>query len=174
MTEKHQRLLNLDNSKLMDVVKNYRQYGFDDEFREKAISILEERGISIEDLKLTGNFENKTFDYAKLIFQAFRRNSTIAFVMYLILFFTSFAPSFISSDSEGVAIFLLIASISSLIIYVVFLIKSFMSQNQYYKLIGQDYGSEGALLYLFFGMPFYMIMYFFFRNQMKEKMNMIK
>jgi hypothetical protein len=49
-----------------------------------------------------------------------------------------------------------------------------MNQNQFYKAINKDYGTEGALLYLFLGMPFYIFMYFYFRNQMKEKMKEIK
>ena len=43
-------LKTLDNSKLIDVVKNYKQYGYDEETRNSAISILEERGVSIQDL----------------------------------------------------------------------------------------------------------------------------
>lgn len=49
-----------------------------------------------------------------------------------------------------------------------------MNQNQFYKTIGQDYGTEGVMLYLLFGMPFYMFMFFYFRNQMKDKMKEIK
>jgi len=174
MTDKHQRLLKLDNDKLIDVVKNYRQYGFDDQVRETAINILSDRGITKEQLQITGSFENKTYDYANDIFASFLMNSKIAFVMYLLLFFSRLLIPLLSDDSVGLAWTLLISTILSLILYFVFLTMSFMNQNQFYKAIGQDYGTEGALLYLFLGMPFYMFMYFYFRNQMKDKMKEVR
>src|SRR5690554_1539345 len=174
MTDKHERLLKLDNDKLIDVVKNYRQYGYDDQLRETAINILADRGISKEQLQITGSFENKTYDYANDLFSSFLKNSKIAFVMYLVLFSSRILIQIIPDDSVGLAWTLLITTILSFILYFVFLIMSFMNQNQFYKAIGQDYGTEGALLYLFLGMPFYMFMYFYFRNQMKDKMKEIR
>jgi len=174
MTDKHERLLKLDNDKLIDVVKNYRQYGFDDQVRETAINILSDRGITQEQLQITGSFENKTYDYANDIFASFLMNSKIAFVMYLLLFFSRLLIPLLSDDSVGLAWTLLISTILSFILYFVFLTMSFMNQNQFYKAIGQDYGTEGALLYLFLGMPFYMFMYFYFRNQMKDKMKEVR
>jgi len=174
MTDKHERLSKLDNDKLIDVVKNYRQYGFDDQVRETAINILSDRGITKEQLQITGSFENKTYDYANDIFASFLMNSKIAFVMYLLLFFSRLLIPLLSDDSVGLAWTLLISTILSFILYFVFLTMSFMNQNQFYKAIGQDYGTEGALLYLFLGMPFYMFMYFYFRNQMKDKMKEVR
>lgn len=174
MTDKHERLLKLDNDKLIDVVKNYRQYGYDDLLRETAINILADRGISKEQLQITGSFENKTYDYANDLFSSYLKNSKIAFLLYLVLFSSRILIQIIPNDSVGLAWTLLIATILSFILYFVYLIMSFMNQNQFYKAIGQDYGTEGALLYLFLGMPFYMFMYFYFRNQMKDKMKEIR
>lgn len=47
-------LKRFDNDKLIDVVKNYKRYGYDDEIRDYAINLLKERGWSIEDLKTFG------------------------------------------------------------------------------------------------------------------------
>lgn len=174
MSEQNQRLLNLSNSKLMDVVKNYRQYGFDDEFRKQAIAILEERGVSLEYLKFSGNFENKKYDYAKYIFKAYRKNSIAAFLLYLMLFVIFTFTSFVGVVTQGWAIFIVVFNITLLICYIIFLIKSFMNQNQFYKILGKDYGSEGALIYLFFGMPLYVVMYFYFSNQMRQKLKEIQ
>lgn len=174
MTDKHERLLKLDNDRLIDVVKNYRQYGYDDQLRETAINILAARGISKEQLQITGSFENETYDYANDLYASFLKNSKIAFVMYSILFISRIVIQILPDDSVGLAWTLLIVTILSFILYIVFLIMSFMNQNQFYKAIGQDYGTEGALLYLFLGMPFYMFMYFYFRNQMKDKMKEIR
>ena len=169
-----ERLNKLDDIKLIDVVKNYRQYGYDDEVREIAISILNERGITKEQLQLTGNFKNKTYDFAQELLNDFSRNSKIAFVLYGILLLTNILVPFITSSSASLGGFTLIINWISLISYLIFLVKSFINQNQFYKTINQDYGIEGALIYLFLGMPFYIFMYFFFQSQMKEKMKEIK
>ena len=174
MTNNAEKLNKLNDSKLIDVVKNYRQYGYDDELRASAISILNDRGITKEQLQLTGDFENKTYDFAQELYNSFEKNSKIAFVLYGILLLTNILIPILASNSDSLGLFTLILNWVSLIGFIVFLIKSFMNQNQFYKLINKDYGAEGALLYLFLGMPFYIFMYFYFRNQMKEKMEEIK
>jgi lipopolysaccharide export system permease protein len=169
-----ERLNKLDDRKLIDVVKNHRQYGYDDDVREIALSILNERGITKEQLQLTGNLENKTYDFAQELIDAFSRNSKIAFILYGILLFTTIILPFLVPISESLVVYLLILNWISLISYFVFMVKSFMNQQQFYKTINQDYGTEGALIYLFLGMPFYIFMYFYFQNQMKEKMKEVK
>ena len=51
MTDKIERLKKLDTDKLIDVVKNYRQYGYEENLRNSAISLLEERGITTVDTR---------------------------------------------------------------------------------------------------------------------------
>ena len=174
MTDQRERLQKFDNDKLIEVVKNYRQYGYDERLRQSAIDILAERGITKEHLQIAGGLENRTYDYAKDLFDSFLRNSLIAFVMFLILFSSRVAIRIVPVDSEGLALTILIVTVLSFVLYFIFLIMSFMNQNQFYKAIGQDYGTEGALLYLLLGMPIYMFMYFYFRNQMMEKMKEIR
>ncbi len=174
MNEQHERLLKLDDNKLIDVVKNYRQHGYSEDLRESAIEILTQRGISIEQLHFAGNLENHTFEHAKHLYESFLRNSKITFVMCLILFVSRVAILNLKNVSIGLASTILVLSILSFVLYCIFLIRSFMIQNQFYRSIGQEYGAEGALLYFLLGMPFYIFMYFHFRNQMKNKMNEIE
>lgn len=173
MVDYSERLQNLDDKKLMDVVKNYRQYGYDDTMRATAITILHSRGITDEQLQLTGNFENKTYNYAQEVFNAFAKNSKIAFTLYFLVLVTNVLIPILSSTSESIAVIFLLVNVTSLIAYFGYLIKSFLNQNRFYRIINQDYGAEGALMYLFLGMPFYIFMYFYFKNQMKEKINLI-
>lgn len=168
-----ERLNNLDTDKLMDVVKNYRQYGYDDDLRTRAIAMLEARGITKEELALTGNLVNKTYDFADELYTAFIKNSKIAFVLYGIAILTTVLLPFLLINSEVLGLSVALLKIGAYLLYMVFLISSFVKQSQFYKAIGQDYGTDGALLYLFLGMPLYLFMYFYFRNQMKEKMSEI-
>tara|TARA_R110001583_G_scaffold60567_2_gene179810 strand:+ start:1008 stop:1532 length:525 start_codon:yes stop_codon:yes gene_type:complete len=174
MANYSERLKNLDNKKLIDVVKNYRQYGYDENLRASAISILDARGITKEQLELTGNFDNKAYDYANQLYNSFSKNSKIAFILFLIILSTNIVIPILAVNSETLSILVLIANWVVLFGYFIFLIKSFLDQNRFYKTINQDYATEGALMYLFLGMPFYIIMYFYFKKQMKEKIREIK
>ena len=174
MTTKQDKLQKFDNDQLIDIIKNYRQYGYDDSLRENAISILEERGISKEQLQETELYENESYDYAKDVFKSFQRNSKMAFFIYLAFFVSKILLSFVAEEEYILLTIFGVLTIVLPILFIIFLVLSFINQNQFYKILGQNYGTEGVLLYVFLGMPFYIIMYFFFRNQMKEKMKEIK
>ena len=66
-----------DNDKLIDVVKNYKRYGYDDELRDYAINLLGERGWSREDLQQFGYLTNYDYDEAEKQYKAYNRNSLI-------------------------------------------------------------------------------------------------
>ncbi len=171
ITNIKERLAKLDSNKLIDVVKNYRQYGYPDDVRAYAMTLLEQQGISKEDLRLTGNLENTTYNYANDIFSSYNRNSMIAFIAYClaIVLKGSLMYHLISQGSMLSILFIFLVAV-----YLIFLIRSFLNQTDFNKLTGSDTGSESILIYLFLGMPFYMIMYFVFRKQMKERMSLIR
>src|SRR6476661_4403749 len=79
------RIMKLDNGKLVDLVKNYRQYGYQEEIRDFALAVLKRRGISKDDLQFTGNLENKSYNYAHDVFASFKRNTVVAFITYLLV-----------------------------------------------------------------------------------------
>ena len=174
MPDKTEKLKSLDNDKLIDVVKNYIQYGYNDEIRTTAIGILKERGIDKEQLELTGNYKNETYDSAEEIYDSFKRNSKIAFIFYGLVFITIIIAPLLAKDSETLALIVQIVSWISIIAYLIYLLKSFLNHSDFFKRIGKDFGNDTALMYFFVGMPFYLFMYFYFRNQMNEAMKLIK
>lgn len=175
MPDKIEKLKSLDNDKLIDVVKNYRQYGYDEIIRNTAITILHERGISKEDLKLSGNFDNHTYNRAGSLYELFNQNSKKAFIAYGIIFMNNLIfPIIIDNYSETIGIVYTLLTWTTINLYFFFLIKSFLNQDKFYKVINQNNGSEGVIMYLFLGLPFYIVMYFYFKKQMTEKMKEIK
>lgn len=164
------RLKDLENKQLMDVVKNYKQYGYDQEMRDEALSILEERGVSQEHLRLTGNLENTDYNHATDLYASFVFNSRVAFVLYLTILLNSLLIPFLLSGTETFLQFGRVVNWTLLIFYFIFLIKSFLNQEQLYKIIDEETGSENVLVYLLLGVPFYVLAYFYFKSQMKEKM----
>lgn len=169
-TELQQRLKRLDSEKLIDVVKNYKQYGYPMDVRNYAFTLLEERGISHSDLALTGNLENRTYDFANDLLSSFNKNSKLAFVFYGILLAAKVISIWFSPETSFTDTTLVVAFSLAALLYFIFLLKSFLNQSDFYKATGDQYGSDGALVYLLLGLPFYFIMFFVFQNQMKERM----
>ena len=174
MTNINSKLESFDNGKLIDIVKNYKQYGYDNDLRNIALGILEKRGINKEQLELSGNFENHSYESAKGIQKLFSRNSKIAFILYGIVLISNILVSVFSRNSELLASIVLIINWISILLYFVFLIKSFINQNEFYRELGKKNDSISILIYIFLGLPFYIFTYFYFRNKMKDEMKMIK
>ncbi|MFZ6052043.1 hypothetical protein [Halocola ammonii] len=165
-----EKLQRLDNSRLVDVVRNYRQYGYDEDLRMAALKLLEERGIPQSELEITGKLENRTYDDAEFHFESFKQNSKKAFVCYLLFFLFLVLPPIATTGTLGSYLIVTLATVALFIAFVIFLIRAFINQSDFYKELGQNYGSEGAIVYLLLGLPLYFFMYFVFRNQMKEKL----
>jgi len=172
--EKNSMLKMLENNKLIDIVKNYKQYRYETTYRESALQILQERGITLEELSLTGNLKNLDYENASNFYKSFIQNSKLAFIFYISNVLIAIALKVLLVRFPGMEIAGSIILVASFILFFVFLIKSFFNQSQFYKAIGKDYGVDGALIYMFVGMPFYVVMYFFFKNQMNENMKEIK
>jgi len=174
MSDKIEILKTLSDNKLIDIVKNFKQYGYDENIRTNAISILEEKGININDLKLTGNFENQKFNDANSYYNSFFKNSKIAFMFYCIIIALNLIEFSISEESTSILTLILITWWVSIILYFTFLIKSFLDHNEIYKLIGNEYKTSSTTMYYLFGAPFYFITYFIFKKQIYNEMKMIR
>jgi len=170
LSEIKERLNKFDSNKLIDIVKNYKQYGYNDEIRTYALNLLAENGISKLDLQMTGEYENVTYNSANTLYESFKKNSRFAFICYILVFVSKIISPLLNIEPN---LLITIIFFAAVILYLIFLIRSFLNQSDFYKLAGDNYGSEGALVYFFLGMPFYMILYFFFQSQMKEKLKSI-
>lgn len=174
MENKIERLQKLNDNKLIDVVKNYRQYGYDEDIRNSAIEILEKRGVDMQNLKLRGDFENKSYDEAESYFKSFEKLSKMAFIFYGLILIVNILIPLITNSVESIQYIVLIGFWISLIGYIVTLVKSFISQSKYYKIIGKKENQLNPGLYFTVGMFLYVVMYFIFRKQMKEDINLIR
>ena len=173
MMDQLERIKTLSNDKLIDVVKNYRQYGYSDELRNVALEELQERGIDREELQLLGNLENHTYNRAESLFQSFTKNSKIAFVLYLLILINLVMIPVLSIQSITMGFAGAMINWVLLFSYVIFMVMSFMNQINFYRAIGKEYGVDGAIVFFVAGMPLYAVLYFYFRRQMKEQMSMI-
>lgn len=135
-----EKLKRLDNDKLLDVVKNYQRYGYDEEIRNAAIALLQEKGWSMEELKMFGYLNNHNYDDALKAFKSFCRNVKLA---YAVLFLSLFTLS---------------------IVYAFFIHLAYRNQKQFYRALGRE--EENSFMSDIFGI----MGYFHRRNRMKEQL----
>ena len=135
------------------------------------MTLLEERGFNSEDLRLTGNLENTTHTQAYESYRSFSKNSITAFISYCLAILVKglIVYRYIGQNSFTSIVLIVITGI-----FLISLIRSFINQNDFYKVTGEKYGSEGALVYFLVGIPFYIFMYFIFQKQMRERLSYIR
>ena len=133
-----------DNDKLIDVVKNYKRYGYDDELRDYAIFLLGERGWNREDLQQFGYLTNHDYDEAEKQYKAYKRNSLIGICTLIF--------------SGGILA----------VVYLIFLIMAYQNVAKFYKALGRD-EDETALFYVLG-----VLAYFHLKGRMKEELKGIR
>jgi len=173
MDNKCESLNKLDNTKLIDIVKNYKQYGYETIIRDTALKILSSRGIDEETLKLSGNFSNVAYENSDNIYNAFTKNSRLAILFFVTTLLTQISASIMVRESETIAGILLAMFYISIALYFVFLIISHFKQNEFYKSIRKPKESREQLGFFIIGMPMFILLYFYFRRKMKEDLSML-
>lgn len=133
-----------DNDKLIDVVKNYKRYGYDDELRDYAINLLGERGWNREDLQQFGYLTNHDYDEAEKQYKAYKRNSLIGICTLIF--------------SGGILA----------VVYLIFLIMAYQNVAKFYKALGCD--EDETALFNVLGV----LAYFHLKGRMKEELKGIR
>ena len=173
-SSKDYELLNsYENEKLIDILKNYKQYDYDESYKNMSLYILESRGVTKQELKFSGNFSNQKYEEAVRLTSAFQEDSKLAFILYIISFVVSLSGLILKNNTfPTLGTALVTLSIVIGIIYLIALIKSFNYQSDFYKLIDKK-SVTNAIIFILIGMPLYFIYYFLQRKKIKEDLNQI-
>ena len=173
-----EKLRPLSENRLIDVVQNYKQYGYTKGEREVALEILNEIGITKEELIFTGRFENQKHKEALETQASFKKNSQLAFIFYLISGVANIAFAIINNNfdlgetTELVSKIIVIGLMN--LLFLIYGIKSVINYTRLNKLLDNklDVSAIGGMS--LFGLPLYFILYFYTRNEVKEKMKSIR
>ncbi|GAA0723746.1 hypothetical protein GCM10009430_27530 [Aquimarina litoralis] len=172
---KYELLLDYDTHKLKDIVKNYRQYDFDESYRNASLKILDERGISINDLRLRGELDNIDFNKAEKYYRDFNEYSILTITIALFSIFVNLIVKIISAESlpTETEVMLLVFNVLINITYLVFFIISLVNHSRFYELI-KSRTDRPSLIFFLLGMPFYILGYFHYRRLIKEDIRKIR
>ena len=170
MNDNKESFRKFSDNRLIEIVRNARQFGYDDTIKNNALEVLKERGISREDLQMTGNLTNYKFDSAEYLYKSYTTNSNIAFIIYGVLLLLNAIMLFWLADSGAL---LGLLALVLFVAFFVFFIMSFFNHLNFYKSIGKEMGVGDQIMYILIGMPFYFFMHFSYKRQMREEMKMI-
>ncbi|GGG07864.1 hypothetical protein GCM10011344_05550 [Dokdonia pacifica] len=166
-------------NQLKEIVKNYKQYDYSDALRYGALDRLDTLGITKENLKVQGFYENTTYNKADKYYADFKKYNKYAlinYLVYIVLFAVAlFAPQVIGK-TPSIVLAYQISQIAFLVIFYVLLILTLISVSRYYKTIGKK-KEQTTWLFIFilvFGIPAYLLIHFYYKKIMKESLQMIR
>ena len=161
MKDKSEVIKTFNNSRLIDIVKNYKRYGYEAYLKDEALQILKDRGVDEETLRLTGNLTDYEFDTANNLFESFNKNSKLAFLFYGIMILMIFINAI-----DKLSILYIIEFVIEILCFV-FIIKSLISYSDFYKAIGKDISGWTYLIFIISGVFAYFYVYFSVWSQKK-------
>jgi|GEM_PF-14489 len=167
-TDEYATLSSYDDNELIKVIKNYRQYNYSRTHRNTAVAILNSRGITNQQLKFSGNFDNQKFVEGIRLKYKFDEDSKLAFILYVIAVPLMLVGKILENNKFSVlGLSLFIIGVIIGIVYLFALIKSFISSSNLNKHLGKESGTN-AILFLLFGLPLYFMFYLYQKRATSE------
>jgi hypothetical protein len=160
------RLASLSNEKLLDVVRNHRQYAYSPEVRDQALALLRDRGYELEELRLV---ESHAYERIEELAGAFFWNSTLGLIAYLGLLCSILAAAL--AWNAGSRVWVTVASLVLMVAIRIcrwFLIRAFLDQVAFYEAIHRTEEAKSQAGFFLVDVPLYFIMYFQLKKKMKE------
>ena len=163
---------------MIDFVKNYKQYNYTDGQRQVGLEILAERGISEEELRLKGQFENNQHVEALRYFKIFDKNSKVAIKWYVITFILNFTFIIFSTVFNFPAVMelccVVVINIVMPLVTYVYTFKSIFNYSRMSKALSEKLDAGTWVVFTIGGMFLYFILYFYIRNEAREKIKSIQ
>ena len=171
-SEDYKNLLEYSDSKLIDVIKNYRQYDLEVSFKNSCIEILENRGITRQELKLSGNLSNDRYENALIHKNGYENNAIVAFRLYILMAVCAIIGLVLNNNGfPGIGIGLIVLGALAAIFYLTFSFNSFDKLSQFYKNLDKKIN---VLFMYILGIPLYFLFYFYFKKKLKEDIKQIR
>jgi lipopolysaccharide export system permease protein len=168
----------LSDTQLIDIIQNYRRYNYTKGQREVGLQILDSRGITKEELVFTGRFENQTRKEALASYDSMLHSSRIAFILYGI---TLVANTLLAIVLNNVDLHKTVKLISEIVIlyslnvfFLLFAIKSIVHYDSINRLSKKRTSIGNYIALYLLGILFYIILYFYTRKEIKEKIEAIR
>jgi len=153
-------LINNETSVLINIVKNSEQFKYNSEQRLIALKVLENRGISQQELLEKKSLYNEEFLKLTFLKKQYNSLSNSTIGIYVI----SFILSILSTTNN---LIIIILGLLSIILLYVLIFKSQQTLEEISKITNR-HNFSNIYISLFLGFPFYIFIYLYNRNHLKE------
>ena len=156
-----EKLNSYSDDVLIKIVKNSKQFNYSNDYRTKALKILNERGITQEQLQEQNNLENKDYN-------SFDENVTSYYSlakMTLLFYVIAIITSLVARNNPSIWFFILF-----LVCAVLFYISLYVTQKKIDE-IGETLGRKiepGITIAFLIGLPFFIFVYLYNNKVVKE------
>lgn len=165
-SEWYQKLLQYDNEKLINIVKNYHQFEINESHRNSALQILDSRGITEQELRFGGNLINEDFENALRYKTAYEEYSRMALILYFIALVLIIAGAVLNNN--GFPAFgktLIVIGGVSTVLYLIGFLRAYVNQSNFYKVLNKNILTNAVAL-IILGIPLYFMYTFYFKRKM--------
>ena len=173
-SKEYESLNKTENKKLIDIIKNFKEHNYSIKHKNTALSIINARGITNEQLKFGGNFNNQKFEETLRLKNKYEEDTNLTLILYIISSVLILGGSILNNNTLPViGNIIFITGIVIGVIYLFSLIKSFLSSSNLNKHLGKETISN-ALLFLLLGLPLYFIIHLYQKRKINEELNLNK
>jgi lipopolysaccharide export system permease protein len=162
-----------ENDKLIDLVKNNRHYGLSITHKTNALQLLEQRGITELELKLSGNLSNESFESGVRHMQDYHENATLANYAHLTLLIFGIGGLILNNNGlPTVGKILVTIGIFSVLLFLVLFTKVLKNQSEFYKILKKKFMTHNVV-FIILALPLFFLYRLYFNKKMNEDLTKI-
>jgi len=162
-----------ENEKLIDLVKNYRHYGLSIAHKTNALQLLEQRGITELELKLSGNLSNESFESGLRHLEDYHENATLANYAHLTLLIFGISGLVLNNNGlSSVGKILVVIGIFSALLFLVLFTKVLKNQSEFYKILKKKFMTHNVV-FIILALPLFFLYRLYFNKKMNEDLTKI-
>ncbi|MDA0315998.1 MAG: LptF/LptG family permease [Bacteroidetes bacterium] len=162
-----------ENDKLIDLVKNYRHYGLSIAHKKNALQVLEQRGITELELKLSGNLSNESFESGVRHMEDYHENATLANYAHLTLLIFGISGLILNNNGlPTIGKILVTIGIFSVLLFLVLFTKVLKNQSEFYKILKKNFITHNVV-FVILALPLFFLYRLYFNKKMNEDLTKI-
>jgi lipopolysaccharide export system permease protein len=172
-SEETRELHTFKNEKLINIVKNFRQYKHGLNYKQSALAVLNSRGINELELKMSGDLPNLSYENAVQHYIDFKENSKLGLALNSVCIVLGLGGLILNNNGFPVVgkTFTVVAALV-LIFFLIVLKKTIKNQSSFYAFLGVKFFNKAFILILI-GMPIFYLYRKYFIAKMEEDLNKI-
>ena len=166
-------LTGFKNSKLIELVKNYRHYGLSTEHKNKALMELKARGIDDMTLKISGHLTNEDYESGIRFLEDYHENATVGALSHATFLIFGILGLVLNNNKFPTMglIFIVVAALG-FIVFLIVVPKVFKNQSEFYELLKKRFITNNVV-FVILAFPLFFLYRLYFNKKMKEDLNKI-